>query len=166
MSHTPEAGRDSAYVGISIRIQGEIHGQEDLFINGEVEGNILLPNQRLIVGPNANIRGQISAREVSVLGKVRGNIRAQNRLEILKTGWVEGELSISRIAIEDGAFFKGSIAVVSQEQPAGAAAAGQSKSEPKTAAGGTSSPSSGTAAAATQPPQTPAVQSSWLERKP
>ncbi len=132
---TVEAGRDSAYVGGSIHIRGEIQGQEDLFLDGEIEGNIRLPGQRLVIGPNARIHGQILAREVLVQGKVQGNIQAQNRLEIQRTGWVQGELHISRIAIEDGAYFKGSVEIAPV--------------------------SSGTAAQ----PQPPLIQSSWLENK-
>ncbi len=165
MPPTYEAGRDSAYVGVSVRIRGEIRGEEDLYLDGEIEGNILLPSQRLVVGPNARIHGQIIAQEVLVNGKVLGNIQAKERLEIFKTGWVEGELNVRRIAIQEGAYFKGSVAIVTEQPRAGAAAAAQSTANISSPAPA-STPSSPVAAGYKESSGTPPIQSSWLERKP
>ena len=159
MPTTLETGRDSAYVGISVRIRGEIQGKEDLFLDGEIEGDIRLPGQRLVVGPNARIHGQIQAREVLVQGKVQGNIRAQSRLEIQRTGWVEGELKISRIAIEDGAYFKGSVEIAAEESATDSASAAQAAAAPS----GSAMPSSAAGVAAQPLPQTPPIQRSWLK---
>ncbi len=103
--------RRGAHLGQGLHVQGEISGQEDLQIDGRVEGNIALGEHRLTIGPSARVTADIAAREVVVYGNVKGNLRARDRIEIKKDGSVVGDLATARIMIEDGAYFKGSIEI-------------------------------------------------------
>src|SRR5438552_15987858 len=105
------ADRATARLGPSLHIKGEISGNEDLLIDGSVEGLIQLDERRLTVGATAKVTADIIAREVVVYGNVKGNLRAKDRIEIKKDGSVNGDLTTSRIMIEDGAYFKGSIEI-------------------------------------------------------
>lgn len=106
-SSTP-AG-DQATIGKSLIIKGEVTGSESLFIDGKVEGAINLPGNRVTVGRNGQVSANITAREIIVLGKVRGNVNASDRLDIRSEGSLTGDVTAQRISIEDGAFFKGGI---------------------------------------------------------
>lgn len=99
----------AAHIGKSVVVKGELSGSEDLYLDGEVEGTIGLRQHSLIVGPNARIRANISARELVVHGRVEGNISGAERVELKKSCVLSGDISTQRIVIEDGAFFKGSI---------------------------------------------------------
>jgi cytoskeletal protein CcmA (bactofilin family) len=103
--------RSSARLGSSLHVKGEITGSEDLLIDGSVEGLIQLDERKLTVGATAKVTADIIAREVVVYGTVKGNLRAKDRIEIKKDGSVNGDLTTSRIMIEDGAYFKGSIEI-------------------------------------------------------
>jgi cytoskeletal protein CcmA (bactofilin family) len=103
--------RASARLGSSLHVKGEISGSEDLLIDGSVEGLIQLDERKLTVGATAKVTADIIAREVVVYGTVKGNLRAKDRIEIKKDGSVNGDLTTSRIMIEDGAYFKGSIEI-------------------------------------------------------
>jgi cytoskeletal protein CcmA (bactofilin family) len=103
--------RASARLGASLHVKGEISGSEDLVIDGSVEGLIQLDERKLTVGATAKVTADIIAREVVVYGTVKGNLRAKDRIEIKKDGSVNGDLTTSRIMIEDGAYFKGSIEI-------------------------------------------------------
>jgi cytoskeletal protein CcmA (bactofilin family) len=92
-------------------VRGEISGDEDLQIDGKVEGPVSLRNHRLTVGRGAQLSSEINAREVVVYGKAVGNIRVRDRVEIKKDGEVIGDITTSRISIEDGAYFKGRIEI-------------------------------------------------------
>ena len=105
-----------AQIGKSLQLKGEITGSEDLLINGEVEGVIELKENSLTVGPNGNVKADVSARSITVMGHLRGNVRAGEKIEICKTGSLEGDLSTARIVIEDGAVFRGSIDIVKPGQ--------------------------------------------------
>ena len=105
------ADRATARLGASLHVKGEISGNEDLLIDGSVEGLITLDERKLTVGPSAKVTADIIAREVVVYGTVKGNLRAKDRIEIKKDGSVNGDLTTSRIMIEDGAYFKGSIEI-------------------------------------------------------
>lgn len=100
---------NEATLGKRLKFYGEITGLESLFIDGEVEGNISLPSNRVTVGRNGKVNASISAREIVVMGKVRGNISASDRVKIHAEGAVIGDLAAARLTIEDGAFFKGII---------------------------------------------------------
>jgi cytoskeletal protein CcmA (bactofilin family) len=98
-------------VGASLRIKGEISGSEDLLVEGTVEGPVYLVDHKLTVGSGAKLNSEVVAREVIVHGSVTGNVRASERIEIMKNGSVVGALTTARILIEDGANFKGSIEI-------------------------------------------------------
>lgn len=103
--------RNLACLGSTITIKGEISSDEDLEIDGKVEGPISLRGHRLTVGRNAQLKTEITAREVIVYGNVSGNLHARDRVEIKKDGQVVGDITTSRISIEDGAYFKGRIEI-------------------------------------------------------
>jgi cytoskeletal protein CcmA (bactofilin family) len=105
------ADRATARLGASLHVKGEISGNEDLLIDGSVEGLVQLDERKLTVGATAKVTADIVAREVVVYGTVKGNLRAKDRIEIKKDGSVIGDLTTSRISIEDGAYFKGSIEI-------------------------------------------------------
>jgi cytoskeletal protein CcmA (bactofilin family) len=105
------ADRATARLGASLHVKGEISGNEDLLIDGSVEGLIQLDERKLTVGTTAKVTADIIAREVVVFGTVKGNLRAKDRIEIKKDGSVNGDLTTARIMIEDGAYFKGSIEI-------------------------------------------------------
>jgi|SRR5579883_1632369 cytoskeletal protein CcmA (bactofilin family) len=100
---------DQATIGKSLVIKGEVTGSESLYIDGRVEGSINLPGNRVTVGKNGVVNANINAREVVVLGKVRGNLTASDRVDIRTEGSLTGDVVAQRISIEDGAFFKGGI---------------------------------------------------------
>ncbi len=98
-----------AHIGKSVLVRGELSGSEDLYIDGQVEGTIELRDHNLTVGPNGRVDANVNAKEVILLGSVKGNIRAAERVEIRKSGSLVGDLVSARVTIEDGAYFKGSI---------------------------------------------------------
>jgi cytoskeletal protein CcmA (bactofilin family) len=100
---------EQATIGKGLFIKGEINGSESLFVDGKVEGSINLPGNRVTVGRNGQVAASISAREIVVLGKVRGNVTATDRVDIRAEGSLSGDVAAARISIEDGAFFKGGI---------------------------------------------------------
>lgn len=125
---------DQASISKGLFIKGEITGSESLFIDGKVEGSINLNGNRVTVGRNGQVAASITAREVVVLGKVRGNVTATDRVDIRAEGALTGDVAAARISIEDGAFFKGGIDIRKPDAkpaatPAAAtpAAVGQSK---------------------------------------
>ncbi len=100
---------EQATIGKSLIIKGEVSGSESLYIDGKVEGAINLPGNRVTVGRNGQVAANIIAREVVVLGKVRGNVQASDRVDIRSEGSLTGDVAAARISIEDGAYFKGGI---------------------------------------------------------
>lgn len=98
-------------MGSSLQIKGDISGNEDLQLDCSVDGTIRLLGRKLTVGATAKIVANVVAGEVVVLGNIRGDVSASDRIEIKKDGSVVGELATSRIMIEDGAYFKGTIAI-------------------------------------------------------
>jgi cytoskeletal protein CcmA (bactofilin family) len=116
-----------ARLGASIRVKGEISGNEDLHIDGTVEGLIQLDGRKLTVGMAAKLTADVMAREIVVYGNVKGNLRATDKIEIKKDGSVVGDLTTARIMIEDGAYFKGSIEIDSK---AGASESDSASSKP------------------------------------
>jgi cytoskeletal protein CcmA (bactofilin family) len=119
---------EQATIGKSLIVKGEVSGSESLYIDGKVEGAINLPGNRVTIGRNGQVAANISAREIVVLGKVRGNCQASDRVDIRSEGSLTGDVIAARISIEDGAFFKGGIDI----RKAGAEA--KTGTEPKAAA--------------------------------
>ena len=103
------AAGEQATISKGLFIKGEISGSESLFIDGKVEGSVNLNGNRVTVGRNGHVAASITAREVVVLGKVRGNVTASDRVDIRAEGALTGDVAAARISIEDGAFFKGGI---------------------------------------------------------
>src|SRR5438046_5128946 len=106
---TPTTTADQATIGKSLVIKGEVTGSESLYIDGRVEGSINLSGNRVTVGRNGVVAANINAREIVVLGKVRGNLTASVRVDVRSDGSLTGDVVAARISIEDGAFFKGGI---------------------------------------------------------
>ena len=109
---------DQATIGKSLVIKGEVTGSESLYIDGRVEGSISLAGNRVTIGRNGVVAANINAREIVVLGKVRGNLTASDRVDIRSDGSLTGDVVAARISIEDGAFFKGGIDIRKGGQPA------------------------------------------------
>lgn len=100
---------DVGHIGKSVVIRGELTGNEDLYLDGEIEGNINLRDHKLVIGPNGKIKATITARDIVLHGRVEGNVSATERVELKKACTLIGDVSTQRIVIEDGAYFKGSI---------------------------------------------------------
>ncbi len=96
-------------LGKSIVVKGELNGSEDLVIEGQVEGKIEFKQHVLTVGPNGKVKAQIFAKTVIVLGEVVGNITASEKVDIRDNGSVDGDIVSPRVAIAEGAHFRGSI---------------------------------------------------------
>jgi cytoskeletal protein CcmA (bactofilin family) len=101
--------QEQASIGKSLVIKGEVTGSESLYIDGRVEGTINLAGNRVTVGPNGVVSANINAREIVVIGKLKGNLVASDRVDIRNEGSLTGDVVAQRISIEDGAFFKGGI---------------------------------------------------------
>ena len=131
--------KDIVNIGKSVVIKGELNGSEDLTIEGHVEGTIQLRDHVLTIGPNGRIKAQVFAKSVIVLGEVNGNITASDKVDIRDNGSVEGDLIAPRIAIAEGAHFKGSIDMQrkggpqAQAKPAQAAQPQQPAAQPQQA---------------------------------
>ena len=102
----PDGTRAQASIGKAVKITGQIHSKEDLYVDGDVEGSIELQENRLTIGPNGKVHSHVKAREVVILGNVQGDVDASDKLEIRKDAWVVGDITTARIMIEDGAYFK------------------------------------------------------------
>ena len=101
--------RDVVNIGKSVVIKGELNGSEDLTIEGHVEGKIELKDHLLTIGPNGRIKAQVFAKTVIVLGEVNGNVSASEKVEIRDGGSVDGDIISPRVAIAEGAHFRGSV---------------------------------------------------------
>ena len=112
--------KDIVNIGKSVVIKGELNGSEDLTIEGHVEGKIQLRDHVLTIGPNGRIKAQVFAKSVIVLGEVTGNVTASDKVDIRDNGSVDGDIISPRVAIAEGAHFRGS---VDMQRKGGAAAA-------------------------------------------
>jgi cytoskeletal protein CcmA (bactofilin family) len=104
----PKTG-EFAHIGKSVVIKGELSGSEDLYLDGQVEGTILLKGNNLTVGPNGHVKANVDAKGVTVQGKLEGNLHASDRVELRKSAVVTGDIATQRIAIEEGAYLKGKV---------------------------------------------------------
>jgi cytoskeletal protein CcmA (bactofilin family) len=110
MSNEPQRGLErNVNIGKSVVIKGELSGSEDLTIEGQVEGKIELRQNVLTIGPNGRIKAQVFAKAVVILGEVTGNVTATEKVDIRDNGSVDGDLAAPRVAIAEGAHFRGSI---------------------------------------------------------
>lgn len=115
----PEPRGGSATIGKAVKINGQIHSKEDLYVDGDVEGTVEAPEHKLTIGPNGTVHATVKAREVVALGSIQGNVEAADRIEIRKDAKLVGDIRTARIIIEDGAYFKGSIDIVKPEPAKG-----------------------------------------------
>jgi len=103
------AENGSARIGKTVVIRGEVRGGEDLTIDGRVEGTIHLSDNRLTIGPNADVAADLTAKDVLVMGKVKGNVSASGRVELRSGCLLEGDVKAMRLAIEDNAVLRGKV---------------------------------------------------------
>jgi len=104
-----QIGRDNVNIGKSVIIKGELSGSEDLTIEGQVEGRIDLKDNVLTIGPNGKIKAEVFAKAVVVLGEVTGNVTASEKVDIRDNGSVDGDIASPRVAIAEGAHFRGAV---------------------------------------------------------
>lgn len=117
----PKTG-EFANIGKSVVIKGELSGSEDLYVDGQVEGSIELRGNSLTVGPNGKIKARVSAKNIAILGSVEGSVTATERVELRKSAVVNGDIATARIAVEEGALFKGKIDIQKEGKAAAPAA--------------------------------------------
>jgi cytoskeletal protein CcmA (bactofilin family) len=113
--HIPTPNAQRTLLGRTTVLRGQLSGDEDVTIEGQFEGTISLPDHCLTVGADGQVKAEIHAGHVVVLGKLNGNISARNKVEIRHTGHVVGDLMTASVAIEEGAYFKGSIEIVREQ---------------------------------------------------
>jgi cytoskeletal protein CcmA (bactofilin family) len=145
---TISAPMEQATIGRSLVIKGEVSGSEPLYIDGRVEGSITLADSRITIGRNGSVVANISAREVVIMGNVKGNIQCTDRLDIRSEGALTGDVVTQRISVEDGAVMKGSVEVrnVSQKNEK-SQTKDQTKSNDSMKSGSTEQPKAAAAAA-------------------
>ena len=97
-----------------MKIVGEISSDEELYVDGEMEGSLELRN-RLTIGPTGKVKANIKAQEVIVFGSVRGNVEAEHRISLRAGATIVGDIKTAGIVIEDGAYFKGGIDISKTE---------------------------------------------------
>jgi cytoskeletal protein CcmA (bactofilin family) len=102
-------GHEMANIGKSISIKGDVVGDEDTILEGRVEGRVSLRNFHLTIGPNGDIQGEVSAKQVTVVGKIAGNVIASERIEVRETGRIQGDLIAPRLTVAEGAVINGAI---------------------------------------------------------
>src|SRR5262249_38345259 len=153
-----EGRADVGHIGKSVVIRGELSGSEDLYLDGEVEGNINLRDHKLVIGPNGKIHASITARDIVIHGKVTGNVTASERVELKRSCSLTGDVPTLRIMIEDGAFFKGAIDIKEAKE---------SRSDVRKPSAASASVGSGVSTANSAPSMSasPAAQSSFLDSK-
>jgi cytoskeletal protein CcmA (bactofilin family) len=117
-TYTPvrAAAGEQATIGASVVIKGEISGSEPLYIDGRVEGSIHVSGQRVTIGRSGTVTANIDAKEVVIMGSVKGNIQCTDRLDIRAEGSLTGDVTAPRVSVEDGAMLKGSVDVRSGSQ--------------------------------------------------
>ena len=109
---TVPASNDTTTIAAGLKISGEISGSSDLYIDGEAQGKVRLPNARVTVGPNGRVQADIEAREIIVEGTVQGNLKAGERLHLGAGSRMQGSVLTPRFVIEDGARLRGKVEMV------------------------------------------------------
>lgn len=110
------AARTGSSIGHTMKLKGDISGDEDLRIDGELEGRIELPKSNVIIGPSGKVHADVQAKSIVIEGSIRGNLEASEKIDIRKTGRLEGEIVTVGISIEEGAMFRGSVDIVRRNQ--------------------------------------------------
>jgi cytoskeletal protein CcmA (bactofilin family) len=134
--------RTTVNIGKSVVIKGELSGSEDLTIEGQVDGKIELRQNVLTIGPNGKIKAQVFAKSVVILGEVTGNVTASEKVDIRDNGSVDGDIAAPRVAIAEGAHFRGSI---DMQRAGGSAKPAAEKAESKPAAAASNQPAAASA---------------------
>lgn len=111
----PDPAISAGHLTISHTIRGEISGREDLYVDGEIEGKVHLEDAKIVIGPNGRLTADVEAREILVLGKVKGNLHGRDSVTIGRTGHVIGDVVTRYISVEDGAQVQGSLDVTRTE---------------------------------------------------
>ncbi len=157
--------RGSATIGKAVKINGQIFSKEDLYVDGDVEGTIEALEHKLTIGPNGKLQAGVRAREVVILGQVKGNVEAHERIDIRKDARLVGDIKTARIIIEDGAYFKGSIDIVKGEPVKEKGASGQQQPpRPQTATAGAGSQNAGGQSSGPAPSTIPAGNVTEVKR--
>jgi cytoskeletal protein CcmA (bactofilin family) len=117
VSNPMPSNQNPTVLGRSVVSKGEISASEDLLIEGQFDGTVSMKDHCLTVGTNGQVKAEIQARQVIIHGTVNGNITAREKVEIRRTGRVQGDLTAAGVAIEDGAYFKGSIEIQRDDVP-------------------------------------------------
>jgi cytoskeletal protein CcmA (bactofilin family) len=116
----PRAAREAAIIGPSIAIRGDVTGDEDLTIQGRVEGTVTLKQHNLSIGPEGKVDASIHARTVTVDGEVKGDLKGEEQVVLRKTARVQGNIQAPRVTVEDGARFRGGVDMGEQAGAGGA----------------------------------------------
>ena len=111
---------DSTVIGKSVTIRGELSASEDLYLDGEIQGTVSLPGNRLTIGPNARVQADVNVRDVIVFGRLEGNIHAAGRVELRQSAVMQGDITASRLSIEENASVKGKIEITGTVSTSGA----------------------------------------------
>lgn len=114
VSQTPKI---AASIGKTMRVRGEIYCDEELHLDGDVEGTLEVRHHRLTIGPNGKVKANVKAKELVVGGSIQGNVEAADRVSIMKGASIVGDVKTAGIVIEDGAYFKGGIDILRPEKP-------------------------------------------------
>ncbi|MBN1240080.1 MAG: polymer-forming cytoskeletal protein [Gammaproteobacteria bacterium] len=110
----PSASREPAVIGPSIRIDGDVRGEENLLIEGEVKGTVHLKDNSLVIGSQGRVKANVYAQSIEVEGLMEGDLYASDRINVRKSAQVRGNITAPRVSLEDGAQFKGSIEMDAQ----------------------------------------------------
>jgi len=120
----------AAHIGKALKIEGKISGNEDLYVDGEVDGEIELRESSLTIGPDGRVAANVVVRELTLHGLLNGKVEVGDRAQIRKTGTFEGELTAARLSIEEGSLFQGTLSVAQSGQARPAAASGAKSAPP------------------------------------
>jgi cytoskeletal protein CcmA (bactofilin family) len=99
----------STVIGKSVVIRGDLSGNEDLYMDGDIEGSITLAESQLTVGPNARVHADINVRDIVVFGHLTGNVKATGRVDLRQSAFVSGDILAGRLSIEESAVLKGRV---------------------------------------------------------
>ena len=107
----PHTASEMTLISKSIAIKGEVSCEEDLYVEGEVEGTIDPKGYRLTIGPNGRVKANITARAVVVQGRLEGNVQASDRVDLKQSATMVGDIVTQRISIDEGVTLKGRVNV-------------------------------------------------------
>jgi cytoskeletal protein CcmA (bactofilin family) len=122
----PAPAPTTTVFGKSMKIIGEVTSDEELYLDGDLDGKLNLRN-RLTVGPNSKVNANIKATEIIVFGTIKGNVESESRVSLRTGASIVGDIKTAGIVIEDGAYFKGGIDISKN----GESKSGESKPAPK-----------------------------------